>query len=478
MFSPLSRKLTGDIVDRNPDVVVVGTGIAGLQTALSAAAEGAQVLLISAGAVDHSNSLRAQGGIAAAVGDDDDIALHEQDTYTAGRGICRPSAVKMLVADAPARIEDLRRLGVDFEDDLGLEGGHSRNRIVHAGGASTGAHVARALATAAIENPDIEIRSGLRVRGLWVEDGECFGVLTGEGPITARATVLATGGAGGLWAHTTNAPTATGGGIAAAYRAGAEIADMELTQFHPTTLAGSSLLLTEALRGAGATLLDAAGERFIDELAPRDVVARAINAQAGQVTLDLRSIDRSRFAELMGMVTQESGIDPATTPVPVSPAAHYFIGGIVTDLDGRSNIERLYAAGECTTTGVHGANRLASNSLLECLVFGRRAGIATSTLGPVRPPATTPDAPTLEPQPDEDLKDALWQHAGLVRNAEGLRSLLEAPHTVVRLIAQAGLIREESRGVHYREDFPEQHDEFARHIVQRVDADPELVEWR
>ncbi len=477
MFSPLSRKLNGGLTDRNPDVIVVGTGIAGLQTALAAADEGAQVLLISAGAVDHSNSLRAQGGIAAAVGPDDDITLHEQDTHTAGRGICRPSAVRMLVADAPARIDELRRRGVEFEDDLGLEGGHSRNRIVHAGGASTGAHVARALATAAIGNPDIEIRTGLRVRGLWAEGGECFGVLTGEGAITARATVLATGGAGGLWAHTTNAPTATGGGIAAAYRVGAEIADMELIQFHPTTLAGSSLLLTEALRGAGAVLLNADGERFVDELSPRDVVSRAIDAEAGQVTLDLRDIDRSRFAELMALVTEESGIDPATTPVPVSPAAHYFIGGIVTDLDGRSNIDRLYAAGECTTTGVHGANRLASNSLLECLVFGRRAGIATTTHDPVRPPATVPDAPTLEPPPDQELKDALWRDAGLVRNADGLRSLMSASHTVVRLIAEAGLIREESRGVHHREDFPEQHEAFARHIVQRLDHDPELVEW-
>jgi len=477
VFSPLSRKLNGGVADRNPDVIVVGTGIAGLQTALAAAGEGAQVLLISAGAVDHSNSLRAQGGIAAAIGPDDDIALHEADTYTAGRGICRPSAVKALVADAAAQIEELRRLDVAFEDDLGLEGGHSRNRIVHAGGASTGAHVARALATAAIQNPDIAIRTGLRVRGLWAADGECFGVLTGEGPITARATVLATGGAGGLWALTTNAPTATGGGIAAAYTAGAEIADMELTQFHPTTLAGSSLLLTEALRGAGAVLRNAAGDRFVDELAPRDVVARAINAEDGGVTLDLRDIDRDRFSDLMEMVVQESGLDPATAPLPIVPAAHYFIGGIVTDLDGRSSVARLFAAGECATTGVHGANRLASNSLLECLVFGRRAGIATSTLDPIRPPSTPPEAPTLEPMPDQELKDALWRDAGLVRSADGLRSLLDAPHTIVRLIAEAGLMREESRGVHHREDFPETEDAFAGHIVQRVDQRPELVTW-
>lgn len=455
-------------------VIVVGSGIAGLQAAIVAAAD-ADVHLITAGPVDHTNSSRAQGGIAAAVGDDDHPSLHEQDTHVAGRGICSPSAVHMLVNEAPARIRDLVDLGVDFEEDLGLEGGHSRNRIVHAGGAATGAHVARALAARAIADPRITITQGLRVRGLWTGGGECFGVLTDTGPVAGRATILATGGAAGLWSRTTNAPSAVGGGIAAAYKAGAAVADMEFTQFHPTALAGTSLLLTEALRGAGAVLLDERGERFIDELAPRDVVARAINDH-GSALLDLRQIDRDRFAGLMHSI-EASGYDPALVPVPVAPAAHYFIGGIVTDLDGRTDIGRLYAAGECACTGIHGANRLASNSLLECLVFGRRAAIAAGTETAPATPRRAPVPPAMEPRPDPDLREALWRDAGLVRDAAGLEQLLEAPHTLVRLIAQSALKREESRGVHFRADHPFEDEHLAGHIVQRRDEDPVLERW-
>ncbi len=476
MFSTESRKLATEPRKGNPPIIVVGAGIAGLQAALIAA-ERSDVLLISAGAVDHSNSSRAQGGIAAAIGPDDSIALHEADTHAAGRGLCRPSAVSMLVAEAPERIQDLRDLGADFEDDLGLEGGHSRNRIVHAGGAATGSHVSRVLAAAVTATPQIDIQTGIRVRGIWVEDGVCVGVLTAEGGIAGSATILATGGAGGLWSRTTNAPTATGGGIAAAYHAGAEVADMEFTQFHPTALVGTSLLLSEALRGAGATLLDDRGERFVEELAPRDVVARAINDQPGQVTLDLRAIDRARFNGLMEQVQAESGLDPATTPIPVSPAAHYFIGGIVTDLDGQSTLDRLYAAGECSTTGVHGANRLASNSLLECLVFGRRAALHATDREPLTAPAGPPPAFVSEPPPPQEVKEALWRDAGLVRSSDRLRTLTRLPHTVVRLIAEAALMREESRGVHYRSDFDTEDDAFRKHIVQRVNREPELVEW-
>lgn len=435
------------------------------------------MLLITAGPVEHANSSRAQGGIAAAVGPDDSVDLHAIDTHAAGRGICRPSAVEVVVTEAPARIQDLRDLGVDFDDDLGLEGGHCRNRIVHAGGAATGWHVARTLAAAALAHPRITIREGLRVRGLWVEDGECFGVLTDEGPMPAKGTIVATGGAAGLWSRTTNAPNAVGGGIAAAYKAGAAVADMELTQFHPTALAGTSLLLTEALRGAGATLLDAQGDRFTEELAPRDVVARAIDAQTGTVTLDLRTIDRDKFSGLMTAIRAESGLDPAESPIPVAPAAHYFIGGIVTDLDGRTEIERLYAAGECAATGVHGANRLASNSLLECMVFGRRAAIAAAGLDGTRPPGPAPDLPASEPLPDPAIREALWVDAGLIRDGAGLERLLEAPHTVVRLIAEAALTRAESRGVHFRADFPFESDAFAGHIVQRRGDSPQVVTW-
>jgi L-aspartate oxidase len=409
------------------------------------------------------------------MGDDDHPSLHEQDTHAAGRGICRPSAVHMLVNEAPARIRDLVDLGVAFEDDLGLEGGHCRNRIVHAGGAATGSHVARALAACVIAEPRITITQGRRVRGLWVHDGECFGVLTDQGPVAGRATILATGGAAGLWARTTNARGAVGGGIGAAYRAGAAIADMEFTQFHPTALAGSSLLLTEALRGAGALLLDEHGERFTDELAPRDVVARAINDH-GTALLDLRAIDRNRFAGLMHSI-QEQGYDPATQPVPVAPAAHYFIGGIVTDLNARTGIRRLYAAGECACTGVHGANRLASNSLLECIVFGRRAAIAAATEPALAPPRRAPEPAPSEPPPSPELREALWQDAGLVRDGAGLERLLGAPHTLVRLIAEAALMRDESRGVHFRADHPFEDEHRLGHLVQRRHHAPELQQW-
>ena len=476
MFSTASRKLATGPRKGNLPVIVVGAGIAGLQAALTAA-EHADVLLISAGAVDHSNSSRAQGGIAAAIGADDSTELHEADTHTAGRGLCRASAVHMLVGEAPDRIRDLRDLGADFEDDLGLEGGHSRNRIVHAGGAATGAHVSRVLAAAVTATPRIEIQTGTRVRGIWMEDGVCVGVLTADGGIAGHATILATGGAGGLWSRTTNAPTATGGGIAAAYHAGAEIADMEFTQFHPTALVGTSLLLSEALRGAGATLLDQNGERFTEELAPRDVVARAINDQSGTVTLDLRAIDRGRFNGLMEKVQEESGLDPATTPIPVSPAAHYFIGGIVTDLDGQSTVDRLYASGECSTTGVHGANRLASNSLLECLVFGRRAALHAIEREPIADPRAPAPPFVSEPPPSQEVKEMLWRDAGLVRSADHLGELAGSPHTVVRLIAEAALLREESRGVHYRSDFPAEDETLRRHIVQRAGHDTEFVEW-
>ena len=455
-------------------VIVVGSGIAGLQAAVVAAAD-SDVHLITAGPVEHTNSSRAQGGIAAAMGADDDPSLHEQDTHTAGRGICRPSAVHTLVTEAPARIRDLVALGVEFEDDLGLEGGHSRNRIVHAGGASTGSHVSRALAARVIAEPRITITQGSRVRDLWVHDGECFGVLTDQGPVAGRATILATGGAAGLWVRTTNTPSAVGGGIAVAYRAGAAIADMEFTQFHPTALVGTSLLLTEALRGAGAVLLDEDGERFIDELAPRDVVARALNDR-GTALLDLRAIDRTRFAGLMHSI-EEHGYDPATQPIPVAPAAHYFIGGIVTDLDARTDIKRLYAAGECSCTGVHGANRLASNSLLECIVFGRRAALAALAETVPSPPQRAPKPAPSEPPAPPELREALWRDAGLVRDGAGLERLHQAPHTLTRLIAETALMRKESRGVHFRSDDPTEDERFAGHIVHRTGAEPRLESW-
>ena len=263
--------------------------------------------------------------------------------------------------------------------------------------------------------------------------------------------------------------------MAAAYRAGAALADLEFVQFHPTTLVDSSLLLSEALRGEGATLLDERGQRFTDELAPRDVVAREIAAR-GTALLDLRAIDRGRFPALMGSLVEE-GYDPAETPIPVAPAAHYTVGGILTDLDGRSELTGLYAAGECAATGVHGANRLASNSLLECLVFGRRSALAA--LAEPSPPPRLPAPPV--PSPTEvvtgDLRHRLWEDCGLVRDAAGLERLRSAPHLLTRLIAESAYTREESRGSHFRVDFPAENEAFERHVVLRPGSEPTLETW-
>ncbi len=457
------------------DLVVVGGGVAGLFAALCAAAEG-DVLVLTKGPLLASTSLLAQGGIAAAVGDDDSPALHAEDTLRTGRGLCRPSAVEVLTEEAPARIRDLVELGVEFDDSLGLEGGHSRRRVVHAGGAATGDRVARVLAERVLAHPRIRVAEGERMLVPWRADDRCVGVITDRRVIRGRATLIATGGAAALWQRTTNPPGAVGDGIAAAYRAGAAVADLEFVQFHPTTLVDSSLLLSEALRGEGAVLLDEHGERFTDELAPRDVVAREI-ASRGTVLLDLRAIDRARFPTLMGSLAEE-GYNPAETPIPVAPAAHYTVGGIRTDLDGRSELTGLYAAGECAATGVHGANRLASNSLLECLVFGRRAVLAALAEPglPSRVPAP-PVPPPAEPVTSR-LRRRLWRDCGLIRDAAGLERLQKTPHLLTRLIATSALAREESRGSHFRADFPAESDAFAGHVVLRPGAEPALETWR
>ncbi|MDX6479790.1 MAG: L-aspartate oxidase [Gaiellaceae bacterium] len=440
------------------DVSIVGAGVAGLSAALAAADEGATVTVVAKASHTASNSYAAQGGVAAAVGEGDDPALHAADTLTAGRGICRPSAVELLTAEAPGRIAWLRELGVQFDEGLSLEGGHCLPRVVHAGGADTGRHIADVLTLRAREHPRIRFEEGRHVESL--------------SGVSGAPVVLATGGYAALWSRTTNPRGATGEGLLLARAAGAALADLEFVQFHPTALRGSNghdgYLLSEALRGAGATLIDVDGERFVDELAPRDVVARAIAARSG-ARLDLRAIERDRYATLMATLA-EAGYDPASEPVPVAPAAHYAIGGIVTDLDGRTDVDGLYAAGECACTGVHGANRLASNSLLECLVFGRRAGLAALT-----GPALDTDAPPLEHFADPGRE--LWEDAGLIRNATGLVDLLHAPHPLARLVGENALAREESRGVHFRSDFPVESDALAGHFVVRPGRAPELETW-
>jgi L-aspartate oxidase len=454
------------------DLAIVGGGVAGLYAALAAAGE-ARVLLLAKGSLQASNSYAAQGGVAAAVGSDDDPSLHAADTLTAGRGLCRASAVETLTREAPERIADLVELGVEFDDGLALEGGHSRARVVHAGGAETGRRIADVLAARVRAHPRIDVAEGERALSLWVVDGRCAGLVTDRRTVAARTTLLATGGYAALWERTTNPPGALGEGLLLAYRAGAALADLELVQFHPTALLDDGFLLSEALRGAGATLLDDDGERFTDELAPRDVVARAIAARE-HANLDLRAIERDRYPALIATL-ERAGYDPATEPIPVAPASHYSIGGIVTDLDGGSTLPGLYAAGECACTGVHGANRLASNSLLECLVFGRRAALAS--LGEPEPGFDTPAAPEPTTPVTPELRHALWQEAGLIRSADGLTRLLDAPAPLVRLIAESALARTESRGVHFREDFPVEDDSLAGHFVLRPGAVPELERW-
>jgi L-aspartate oxidase len=457
------------------DVLVVGTGAAGLTAALAAADRGASVLMLTKGHAPDSSSWHAQGGIAGAIGDDDTAELHGIDTERAGRELCRPSAVHVLVEEGPERVRELIAMGVPFDPELSLEGGHSRRRVSSVDGAATGWAVTSLLSRSAVKSDHIVIREATAVRSLLVVDGRCLGVVTPDGPIAAKATILAMGGAAALWARSTNPPGQIGDAVAIGAAAGAAIADMEFMQFHPTVLEGSRLLLTEALRGDGATLLNAAGERFVDELAPRDEVARSI-VRHGGAFLDLRSIDRSRFPGLMVEI-EESGYDPAAQPIPVSPAAHYTIGGIVTDLLGRTDIAGLYAAGECAATGVHGANRLASNSLLECLVFGRRAALASLDEPPL--PSSVPVDVPVPPErvASQALREQVWRQAGVMRDPESLADLARSTDPVAAMVARFALVRDESRGVHYRIDAPVTDAAFDGHFVLRPGRSPSLEQW-
>lgn len=493
-----ARAKRADHVHPPVDVVVVGAGAAGLYAALVAAEAGASVGLVSSSPLDQSASYRAQGGLAAALEPGDSVEQHLQDTLSAGRGAVRESAARILCEEAPDRVRELIDRGVEFDTDaddrlaLGLEGGHSRRRVVHAGGSETGRRVAEALSALALGNERIAIHERCSAHEVLVSDGRCTGVMTDAGAMPASATLLATGGAAALWLRTTNPRGAVGSGLLLAYQAGAQLADLELLQFHPTALVTDGpldgFLVSEAVRGEGALLLTAEGERFVEELAPRDEVTRAIHDELQRsgrevVMLDMRTVDPHRFPNIT-QTLRKAGFDSQRDLIPVAPAAHYMIGGIVTDTNGRSTLPDMFGVGECGCTGVHGANRLASNSLSECFVFGRRAALAaTEGSAEAAPPtpsaAAAPGAGGTSPAfPDDETRAAVWRWAGVVREADGLGRLTSDPHPVARLIGHAALARTESRGCHLRSDTPETVAAFdGGHFVVEPGAEPRLEHW-
>jgi L-aspartate oxidase len=501
------------------DFLIVGSGIAGLRAAIALAPLG-RVLVLTKTVATESNTGYAQGGIAAAIGPDDTPDLHGRDTIRAGDGLCDEEAVSVLVSDGPRYVRELIEWGVRFDREadgapaLALEAVHSVRRVLHAGDA-TGREIGRALWERTSRLPSVTTVNHALVTELIAEDAAVRGVryFDDDGAaheVRAHATLLATGGAGQVFRESTNPGIATGDGVALAYYTGARVADLEFVQFHPTALqvpGAPRFLISEAIRGEGARLVNAAGEAFmrryheLGDLAPRDVVARSIvreaDATRGPVALSLAHLDPARVRErfpTIAAVCREAGLDLTSDPIPVGPAAHYVMGGIDTDVDGRTSLAGLYAAGEAACTGVHGANRLASNSLLEGLVFGARAAAAMTG-----PPSAAPlkgNRRMARRWPDStstaasriltahEIRALMWRDAGLFRNAEGLAAAvqqLDASYErglaiahagspgasfwrdfnlaiVARLIARAAFGREESRGGHYREDFPSRDD--------------------
>jgi L-aspartate oxidase len=510
------------------DFLVIGAGVAGLRAAVELASAGA-VLVLAKREVTESNTQWAQGGIAAALSDEDEISLHLQDTLLAGDGLCNPEAAKVLVEDAPERIDELIQWGTEFDRQgtkltFGREGAHSRNRILHAHGDSTGREILRALYAKAKTLKNISVREFEFSTDLIVESGRVCGIhlINERGEkqqMAASAVLLATGGMGQLYRNTTNPAVATGDGVAMAFRAGAEVSDVEFIQFHPTALYlknAPRFLLSEALRGEGAYLRNIEMHRFMpkyhsmSELAPRDVVARAIlhELEVSQVKdpvvyLDLTHIDadlvKKRFPRIHATCMQFN-IDITTDLIPIRPAAHYAMGGVRTDLDGRCTLPGLYAAGEAAATGVHGANRLASNSLLEGLVFGARAGrtmrqeLRRTPADSAKPHRAVSNGPvdTATEAVISEVQDLTWRDVGIVRTGTRLKAAIEqldriAPrvahpqtrraheaqniHALALLVARSALAREESRGAHYRTDFPAHNDaKFLKHSILKGDS--------
>ena len=511
-------------MDLHADFLIIGSGIAALRAAAELSGAG-EVLILTKAEPEEGNTGHAQGGIAAAVGPDDSPALHLADTLAAGDGLCDEAAVRVLVEDGPRYVRELMEWGVRFDLDangepaLAIEGAHSARRVLHVRDA-TGREIGRALWTRASTLPGIRAYTHARVVDLIVEDGECRGAcfLDASGvqhEARAGAVLLATGGAGQVYRETTNPAVATGDGVAMGFRAGAEVADLEFVQFHPTALKVEGrprFLLSEALRGEGARLINADGEAFVSryesagDLASRDRVSRAIAREERRtgrpVYLSLRELDPEYVHRRFPLIADQcraAGLDLARDLIPVGPAAHYVMGGVVTDLDGCASVPGLFAAGEVACTGVHGANRLASNSLLEGLVFGARAGRAMLARKGARRAA--PGSCRPGPQRDvqfasDDVRALMWEKVGLFRERRALREAIATLEehwrpldahlsaggrldfagwraanllTVSRLIARAAERREESRGAHYRDDYPHRNDaEWNRRIKETL----------
>jgi L-aspartate oxidase len=511
------------------DALIVGSGIAGLRAAIAIASAGRRVAILTKDGPTDSSSDKAQGGLAAVLSDDDEVALHYEDTLLAGDGLCHEAAVRVLVEEGPARALELIEWGARFDREgaqlaLTREAAHSKNRILHARGDSTGREIVRALVEKARTTPGIELLPRTFSIDLVMQGGGASGLLVLDEErgtprvLRASAIVLATGGAGQVYLETTNPPQATGDGAAMAYRAGAEMMDLEFVQFHPTALflpGAPRFLLSEAMRGEGGRLVDHRGRAFMTgvdprgDLAPRDIVARAIfdvlRKSGREVYLDMTALPADRVRRRFPMIAAtcaRHGLDIARDRLPVAPSAHFMMGGVKTDLMARSSIPRLYAAGEVACTGVHGANRLASNSLLEGLVFGARAGAAVvadevaapsrSTVGDgegaarlarqvrsIAPEAVAPIA--------QRLRGVMWERVGLLRDAVGLQQAiadilemetglapreprrpgLEARNLlfVGRLVAECALLRQESRGSHFRIDHPSREAGRGRHSI-------------
>lgn len=509
------------------DVIVVGSGVAGLTTALQIRTYNLKVILVTKARIDEGSTKWAQGGIAAALGPGDSPAAHKQDTLTAGAGLCDPSAVEVLVTEGPEAVRRLIARGAVFDRSatgeiaFTREGGHLRNRILHAGGDATGAEVSRALLKAVQEDEGIEvIEHALALDALLTDKGEIAGVTIhvigegtrdGVGQINASALVIATGGLGQVFSQTTNPSVSTGDGVALALRAGARVADVEFIQFHPTVLYlgegshGQQPLISEAVRGEGAFLVNDKGERFMQsahplaDLAPRDVVAKEIERQMRDrnlthLWLDARQV--KNFGDRFPTIHEsclEHGIDPIEDLIPIAPAAHYASGGIRVDLNGRSTVPGLYACGETACTGAHGANRLASNSLLEGLVFGARIAFDIAlSLKRGKIAAKDSRRPYLiDPSARQRIQEIMSRYVGVVRDGAGLAKAdveLSAIHQsqssdpyidswetsnlllLAQAIAKAALTRQESRGSHWREDFPKSDERWLVRIEERLQS--------